>query len=145
MSYDLHARQFASVRHNSRVSFIQRTLSNTFCAFHLKPYQFENLNDIIQHLELYRLKAYPLGANVWIYKDNKDVQLVNHNTDRYFLFYPSSWHTYKRHVHRRLLTLLRYGTHKNRQRHASCGSLSHSISKSFIDNSEENYIAVDPK
>ena len=118
MSFSLHAYQFVTARYKSGISFFHRTVSDTLCAFHLKPYQCENLNDIVYRLDLYHLRGYPLGDNVWIYKDNNDIQLVNLTTNRYFLFRPSSWHTYKRRVHPQVMSLLRHGKRENHQHYA---------------------------
>ena len=118
MYYTLHDRQFVKVFDNNRIAFLHRTTTDYLLAFHLKPYQCENLNDIVQQMDLYRLRSYPLGGNIWFYKEDSHIQLVNHTTDRYFIFYPSSWREYKRRVHRRVMTLLRHGKPKNYKHHA---------------------------
>ena len=118
MFYKLHAHQFVSTRYKNYVSFLHRAASGKLIAFHLKLRHFENFNDIIYDLDFYSLRSYPLGDNVWMYKKDKDIQLVDHSTDRYFIFYNSSWQTYKRRVHHRIMSLCYHGEYTNHQRDA---------------------------
>ena len=91
----------------------------TFChkRFHyitLNRRQFDNLHDILNEMDNIKLKSYPLGSHLWLYRHHDSFCLTSHYA--YFLFHYKSWQRYKRHVHHRIRHILRDDRYKRATR-----------------------------
>ena len=67
--------------------------------------QFLNLHDMIRERKKIRIRSYPLGDRLWIYREKDSFCLTSF--DAYFLFNRQSWHRYISHVHPRIHQILR--------------------------------------
>ena len=123
MKFPLYYPQYVLFRHN-RISFCHTLYHRVI----LTSRQFENLNDVIDKVEMLKLKAYPLGDGLWLRREHDTLCLTAKHV--YFVFHYWSWQQYKSNVHPAIYHQLHHGEREARKRNADneCPYLSKSRS-----------------
>ena len=92
MEFSLCGRQ-RILLHRGKIIFCHKH----FHCITMNERQFENFHDMLCEMNLLKLRAYPLGENLWIYRRYDSFCLTTHHG--FFLFYVESWEKYKKRTH----------------------------------------------
>ena len=120
MKVDIDTNQFVFVDSAGKIRFHHYSASDLLHTFTLTSSQFYNLDDVMRGMQqLSELRWYPLGRNVWFYKNGKCVKLIDNEKQRFFRFYEIGWREYKSNVHPLILSFLHDDTYlSHHQPHA---------------------------
>ena len=120
MKLNIDTNQFVLVDGAGNIRFYHRSKADSIIVLNLTPSQIFNLNDIMRGMKYFsKLTWYPLGGELWLYKKDKCIKLVDIERQRFFRFYESGWEEYKSNVHPLILSFLHdVSTISHHQSHA---------------------------
>ena len=108
MKFDISKNQFVLIDRNGNVHFHHRQIETGFTfVLKLMSSQFFNLDDVMRGMKFFsNLTWYPLGKDLWFYKKDECIKLVDIERQRFFRFYETGWKKYKSSVHSLIVSFL---------------------------------------